>query len=166
MCLSSSNTFFKGEKSDKYTLSPFVIHVAPVYTPEKAATLRQEKFHMVDILNEMKTNKNIQPDFNAQLRAELEAEYILFLERVLRQQLSSEEEYIRYVDELDKFYRITGSKFWDARGCVTDSNVYDDDSLYADFLYAYGYHPGKHRAFICGRWCERTCRTGFPQEWK
>ena len=39
-------------KEDKYTLSPFVIHVAPVYTPEKAATLRQEKFHMVDILNE------------------------------------------------------------------------------------------------------------------
>lgn len=95
-------------KADKYSFSPFIIHVAPVYTPEKAAALRQDKFHKVDILNEMKTNKKIQPDFNSQLRTELEAEYVLFGERMLGRQPSSEEEYIRYVDELEKFYRITG----------------------------------------------------------
>lgn len=95
-------------KEDKDPYSPFVIHVAPVYSREKAEILRQEKFHIVDILNEMKTSKNIQPDFNSQLRAELEAEYVLFLERVLGKEPSSEEEYIRYVDEVEKFYRITG----------------------------------------------------------
>lgn len=95
-------------KEDKYSSSPFVIHAAPVYAPQKAEKLRQEKFHIVDVLNEMKTSRNIQPDFISQLRAELEAEYILFMERMLEKSPSSEAEYMRYVDELEKFYRTTG----------------------------------------------------------
>lgn len=95
-------------KEDEYPHSPFVIHVAPVYSSEKAESLRREKFNIVDILNEMKTNKKIQPDFNSQLRAELESEFIMFRDRILGRQPSTEEEYLYYVDEVEKFYRITG----------------------------------------------------------
>lgn len=94
-------------KEDEYLHSPFVIHVAPVYSPEKAESLRREKFNIVDILNEMKTNKKIQPDFNSQLIAELEAEFILFRDRLLGEEPSTEEAYFNYTDEVEKFYRVT-----------------------------------------------------------
>lgn len=94
-------------KEDEHPCSPFIIHVAPVYSPEKAESLRREKFNIVDILNDMKTNKKIQPDFNSQLRAELESEFILFRDRILGKQPSTEEEYLHYANEVEKFFRIT-----------------------------------------------------------
>ena len=95
-------------REDKNLGSPFVIHVAPVYSAEKAESLRQEKNHIVDILNEMKTSKKIKEDFNSQLQAELESEYVLFMKNVVDNSLSSETDIGNYADEITSFYQITG----------------------------------------------------------
>jgi hypothetical protein len=116
-------------EEDKYSMSPFIVHAAPVYSQEKAETLRQEKYHIVDILNEMKLSKRIQADFNSQLRVELEAEYILFRNGILDKAPSSQEEFTRYVNEIEKFYRTTG--------CDVSSTLKqftDECSSYGTFL--------------------------------
>lgn len=95
-------------REDKNIGSPFVVHVAPVYSAEKAERLRQEKYHIVDILNEMKAGKKVKEDFNSQLQAELESEYILFMQNVVNNSLSSETDVGNYADEIKSFYRITG----------------------------------------------------------
>lgn len=94
-------------EEDKYSMSPFIVHAAPVYSQEKAETLRKEKYHIVDILNEMKSSKSIQADFKSQFRAELEAEYTFFRNGILDKPPSSQEEFARYVIEMEKFYRTT-----------------------------------------------------------
>lgn len=94
-------------KEDDHSTLPFIVHAAPVYSQEKAATLRQEKYRIVDILNEMKSSKRIQADFKSQLRAELEAEYFMFWNKMVEKPPSSQEEYFYYVNEVEKFYRTT-----------------------------------------------------------
>lgn len=130
---SNNNTIVCGRstafKEDKNSMSPFIVHVAPVYSQEKAQTLRQEKYHIVDILNGMKSSKRIQVDFKLQLRAELEAEYILFVERMLGKPPSSEDEYICYVDEMEKFYRTTGFD-----PCSTPEQFAEEYISYGTFL--------------------------------
>lgn len=107
-------------KEEKYQNSPFIVHAAPVYHPEKAKRLQQEKYRIVDILNEMKTSKKTKSDFDSQLRAELESEYILFLNDLLGNRTFTEAEFTHYAEELMKFYRTTGidpncttDQFWD-----------------------------------------------------
>ena len=93
-------------KQNRYPDSRFVIHVDSVYSPEKANGLRKEKNNIAAILNAMKANGEIKSNFDEQLRAELESEYISFL-TALTGLNASDKAYMHYVGEIEKFYRIT-----------------------------------------------------------
>ena len=95
-------------EQNKYPDSQFVIHAAPVYSPEKAKELREEKHNIEAVLNAMKDNGKIKADFTEQLRAELESEYISFLSG-LAEPMVSEKACMRYLEEIGKFHRITGA---------------------------------------------------------
>ena len=94
-------------EQNKYPGSQFVIHADPVYSPEKAKELREEKHHIEAVLNAMKANGEIKANFTEQLRAELESEYISFLS-ALAEPMASEKACMRYMEEIGKFHRITG----------------------------------------------------------
>lgn len=94
-------------KENRYPNSPFVIHVDPQYSPEKADDLRREKDNIAAVLNKMKADKLVKATFDDQLRAELESEYISFLS-ALKDPMASEKTYMRYSEEIGKFYYITG----------------------------------------------------------
>lgn len=96
-------------KEDHSYQSPFKIHVAPVYAEEKASALCSEKKHIADVLNKMKSQGQIRERFEDQLTAELEAEYISFLANVLDNSMDSEGSFMRYLEEIKRFHRITGT---------------------------------------------------------
>lgn len=93
-------------KENRYPDSPIVIHVNSLYSPEKADELRREKNNVAAVLNEMKTKKMVRANFEEQLRAELEAEYISFLS-ALQEPMVSEKALMRYLEETSRFCRIT-----------------------------------------------------------
>lgn len=95
-------------EQNKYPDSQFVIHADPVYSPEKAKGLREEKNNIAAVLNAMKANGEIKANFTEQLRAELESEYISFLS-ALAEPMASEKACMHYLEEIGKFHRITGS---------------------------------------------------------
>lgn len=112
----------------KHLGSPFVIHAAPVYTPEKARDLHKEKENIADVLNEMKATKNVEASFDEQLCAELESEILLFLS-ALKNPTASEKACARCLDEISKFYRITGS----SPNADPESHI-NDLAQYTEFL--------------------------------
>jgi len=91
----------------RYLDSPFDIRVDLVCSPQKAADLSEEKKNVAAILNEMKSNKLVEATFEELLHIELEAEYILFIS-ALSDSMASDKACMRYLEEIEKFYRITG----------------------------------------------------------
>lgn len=93
-------------KKDEYSGSPFIIHVAPVYSPEKADVLRCEKYKIVDILNDMKAAKKVKTTFADQLSTELESEFQMLC-NAMEDPTATEDAFLQYANEMEKFYRIT-----------------------------------------------------------
>lgn len=94
-------------KKDECNGSPFIIHVAPEYSREKADALCYEKYKIVDILNDMKAAKKVKPTFEEQLNAELKSEYQMFYD-AMKAPIVSEDAFEKYLNEIEKFYHITG----------------------------------------------------------
>lgn len=127
-------TNFAFEK-DEHPDSKFTIHVAPVYTPEKAETLRSKKMQLVDVLNEMKKSGKIESDFESQLKTELLSDLQLLIENITNNPFSSEEDCARYIDEIGEFHSITLAEPY-----CSDEKLKKEFERYVDFLCSTYHH--------------------------
>lgn len=75
----------------------FMIHAAPIYSPGKLDQLLDEKQRTVAVLNEMKSAKRIEENFEKQLAVELSADSRLFLDTLINP-FESTDAFARYLD--------------------------------------------------------------------
>lgn len=92
-CLDAADYF----RSDYFSGTPFIIHVAPVYNPEKLSELCNSKRQTVSILNNMKATGKREKNFNAQLTAELNAGAAVLLQTIDNLK-KSENDFCCYLD--------------------------------------------------------------------
>ena len=122
---------------DASSISPFKVFASPIYSKEKAKTFSDEKLHIADILNNIKRTGQPRKSFEEQLMAELETDFIMFKINNIENPMSTEEDYLRYTNEMAKFRSITGFYDWSDHNqfCQeTARYIYFFKSLYHHFL--------------------------------
>lgn len=109
--------------------SSIEIHAVPMYTPEKAKELKQEKQNLAKILNDVKKQGRIAKNFEDQLALELKAEIQVF-QYNLEHYNDSWQGYMHMNDALIDVYRRVG---------IDPINASDDERINA---------VSKHNSFL------------------
>lgn len=115
--------------------SPFKVHVAPIFTCEKANILSSEKKHVADILNKMKSDGEIKKNYGDQLKAELESEYVSFFSKALYSKKDSQKAFNDWLEEMEFFYKIT-----ETSPIVDNNGSTHEQLLYSLFLISPYHH--------------------------
>lgn len=93
---------------EAYSLTSLKVFATPIYDENEAESLKNEKEHISDILNEIKKSGRTKKNFYEQLKAELETDKTLLYFNGFANSITTEEAFQMYFSELEKFYTITG----------------------------------------------------------